>query len=221
MIRTVGLVKRYGDVVALDGLDLVVPKGTVLGLLGPNGAGKTTAIRILTTLLDPDEGTVEVAGIAEGTIDRIPDVVREAVLDRLQRNGFSRRCPCLYDESQGFRGYDSHDLGADDSDNAVGACVLCGGSGTYDPLPQLFELTDDKAAAAWVAEHLPKSAGPCDLGTGFPETGWFYNALGYNRVGKGLVRGVTVYNPEQMIGGVISWLEVADLFRPRAQSCLF
>ena len=63
MIRTAGLVKRYGKVVALDGLDLVVPKGTILGLLGPNGAGKTTAVRILTTLLDPDEGTVEVAGI--------------------------------------------------------------------------------------------------------------------------------------------------------------
>jgi ABC-2 type transport system ATP-binding protein len=63
MIRTSGLVKRYGKVVALDGLDLEVPKGTVLGLLGPNGAGKTTAIRILTTLLEPDEGTAEVAGL--------------------------------------------------------------------------------------------------------------------------------------------------------------
>src|SRR3990170_4881241 len=63
MIRTSGLVKRYGKVVALDGLDLVVPKGTVLGLLGPNGAGKTTAIRILTTLLEPDEGSAEVAGL--------------------------------------------------------------------------------------------------------------------------------------------------------------
>ncbi len=63
MIRTSGLVKRYGKVVALDGLDLEVPKGMVLGLLGPNGAGKTTAIRILTTLLEPDEGTAEVAGL--------------------------------------------------------------------------------------------------------------------------------------------------------------
>jgi ABC-2 type transport system ATP-binding protein len=63
MIRTKGLVKKYGDVVALDGLDLNVPQGTVLGLLGPNGAGKTTAVRILTTLLDPDEGEVEVAGL--------------------------------------------------------------------------------------------------------------------------------------------------------------
>jgi ABC-2 type transport system ATP-binding protein len=63
MIRMSGLVKRYGTVVALDGLDLVVPKGTVLGLLGPNGAGKTTAVRILTTLLEPDEGSIEVAGL--------------------------------------------------------------------------------------------------------------------------------------------------------------
>ncbi|CAN5630065.1 daunorubicin resistance protein DrrA family ABC transporter ATP-binding protein [soil metagenome] len=63
MIRTKGLVKKYGDVTALDGLDLNVPKGTVLGLLGPNGAGKTTAVRILTTLLNPDEGTAEVAGL--------------------------------------------------------------------------------------------------------------------------------------------------------------
>ena len=63
MIRTAGLVKRYGKVVALDGLDLEVPKGMVLGLLGPNGAGKTTAVRILTTLLEPDEGIVEVAGL--------------------------------------------------------------------------------------------------------------------------------------------------------------
>ena len=63
MIKTEGLVKRYGDVLALDGLDLVVPQGTVLGLLGPNGAGKTTAVRILTTLLVPDAGTATVAGI--------------------------------------------------------------------------------------------------------------------------------------------------------------
>lgn len=63
MIRTSGLIKRYGKVVALDGLDLTVPKGSVLGLLGPNGAGKTTAVRILTTLLEPDEGSAEVAGL--------------------------------------------------------------------------------------------------------------------------------------------------------------
>ncbi len=63
MIVASGVVKRYGDVVALDGLDLVVPEGTVLAVLGPNGAGKTTAVRILTTLLEPDAGNAQVAGI--------------------------------------------------------------------------------------------------------------------------------------------------------------
>ena len=58
-----GLVKHYGDVKALDGIDLTVPRGSVLCLLGPNGAGKTTAIRILATLLRPDSGTAAVAGI--------------------------------------------------------------------------------------------------------------------------------------------------------------
>jgi ABC-2 type transport system ATP-binding protein len=58
-----GLVKTYGSVRALDGLDLVVPEGSVLALLGPNGAGKTTAVRVLTTLLQPDAGRAEVAGI--------------------------------------------------------------------------------------------------------------------------------------------------------------
>ena len=63
VIRTEGIVKRYGDVTALDGLDLAVPRGSVLGLLGPNGAGKTTAVRILTTLLRPDAGSAQVAGV--------------------------------------------------------------------------------------------------------------------------------------------------------------
>ena len=64
-----GIQKSYGKTRALDGLDLSVEEGTVLGLLGPNGAGKTTAVRILTTLLAPDAGRAEVAGL---------DVVRQA-----------------------------------------------------------------------------------------------------------------------------------------------
>jgi ABC-2 type transport system ATP-binding protein len=61
-IETQGLRKSFGDVQALCGVDLRVPRGSVLGLLGPNGAGKTTTVRILTTLLRPDGGSAQVAG---------------------------------------------------------------------------------------------------------------------------------------------------------------
>ncbi|MBD0711712.1 MULTISPECIES: ATP-binding cassette domain-containing protein [unclassified Streptomyces] len=71
-----GLVKTFGDVRALDGVDLDVPEGTVLGLLGPNGAGKTTAVRVLTTLLRPDRGTAVVAGI---DVLARPDEVRRSI----------------------------------------------------------------------------------------------------------------------------------------------
>src|ERR1035441_3694616 len=58
-----GLVKSYGKVHAVAGVDLDARRGTVLGLLGPNGAGKTTVVRVLTTLLKPDAGTITVAGL--------------------------------------------------------------------------------------------------------------------------------------------------------------
>jgi oleandomycin transport system ATP-binding protein len=61
-IHAEGLVKHFGDTKALDGIDIAVPEGTVLGVLGPNGAGKTTAVRILATLLQPDAGTATIAG---------------------------------------------------------------------------------------------------------------------------------------------------------------
>ncbi len=66
-IEARGLEKRYGDSVALDGVDLAVATGSVCGLLGPNGAGKTTAVRILTTLSTMDRGTARVAGFDVGT----------------------------------------------------------------------------------------------------------------------------------------------------------
>jgi ABC-2 type transport system ATP-binding protein len=74
-IETLGLRKSYGDLEALCGVDLRVETGTVLGLLGPNGAGKTTAVRILTTLLPPTDGTARVAGL---------DVVEDAARLRSQ-----------------------------------------------------------------------------------------------------------------------------------------
>jgi ABC-2 type transport system ATP-binding protein len=61
-IEATGLVKRYGEKVALNGVDLDVPRGSVCGLLGPNGAGKTTAVRVLTTLTEADGGSATVAG---------------------------------------------------------------------------------------------------------------------------------------------------------------
>ncbi|MFB6484987.1 ATP-binding cassette domain-containing protein [Streptomyces virginiae] len=71
-----GLVKTFGDVRALDGVDLDVPEGTVLGLLGPNGAGKTTTVRVLTTLLRPDSGKAVVAGL---DVLKHPNEVRRAI----------------------------------------------------------------------------------------------------------------------------------------------
>jgi ABC-2 type transport system ATP-binding protein len=71
-----GLAKHYGKVTALDGVDLRVPAGTVLGLLGPNGAGKTTTVRILTTLLRPDAGHASVAG---HDVVREPGAVRKII----------------------------------------------------------------------------------------------------------------------------------------------
>lgn len=62
-IEVRGLVKRFGDVCALDGVDLTARQGQVLGLLGPNGAGKTTLVRVLATLLKPDAGTAHVLGL--------------------------------------------------------------------------------------------------------------------------------------------------------------
>ncbi len=75
-VRARGLTKTYGTTRALNGVDLDIPTGQVLGLLGPNGAGKTTVVRILTTLLRPDEGEATVAG---HDVLTEPDAVRQAI----------------------------------------------------------------------------------------------------------------------------------------------
>lgn len=69
IIAAEGLVRRFGDLIAVDGVDLAVQRGEVFGFLGPNGAGKSTTVRMLTTLLKPSDGTATVAGF---------DVVKQA-----------------------------------------------------------------------------------------------------------------------------------------------
>ncbi|HUZ77008.1 MAG TPA: ATP-binding cassette domain-containing protein [Chloroflexota bacterium] len=96
VIRASALVKTYGKVRALDGLDLSVPGGTILALLGPNGAGKTTAVRILTTLLEADSGTAEVAGI---DVRRDPHGVRRCI-------GLSGQFAAVDDYLTGFENLD-------------------------------------------------------------------------------------------------------------------
>jgi len=96
VIEAQGLVKRYGAVVALDGLDLTVPEGTVTGLLGPNGAGKTTAVRVFTTLVKPDAGAAKVAGL---------DVVADARKLRSQI-GLSGQYAAVDEDLTGFENLD-------------------------------------------------------------------------------------------------------------------
>jgi ABC-2 type transport system ATP-binding protein len=96
IIEANGLVKRFGSVVALDGLDLSAPEGTVTGLLGPNGAGKTTAVRVITTLLAPDAGSARVAGL---------DVVADA--RRVRRLiGLSGQYAAVDEDLTGFENLD-------------------------------------------------------------------------------------------------------------------
>jgi ABC-2 type transport system ATP-binding protein len=95
-IEVAGLRKRFGDVTALDGIDLTAPAGTILGLLGPNGAGKTTAVRIMTTLLEADEGTARVAGL---------DVVGDANLLR-SRIGLAGQYAAVDENLTGFENLD-------------------------------------------------------------------------------------------------------------------
>jgi ABC-2 type transport system ATP-binding protein len=81
VIEVVGLRKRYGDIVAVDGVSFDVQRGEVFGLLGPNGAGKTTTVEILEGLRRPDEGTVHVLGMSTA---HVPEQVKERIGVQLQ-----------------------------------------------------------------------------------------------------------------------------------------
>ena len=105
-VRTSGLRKLFGPLVAVEGLDLEVPRGQVFGLLGPNGSGKTTTIRMLCGLLEPTAGGAEVAGI---DVVRYPDRVRRRIGYMSQKFGLyedltSAENLRFYSELYGLRG---------------------------------------------------------------------------------------------------------------------
>src|ERR671916_506402 len=117
-IEAEGLQKAFGDVQALDGVDLSAPPGTILGLLGPNGAGKTTAVRILTTLLPPDGGSARVAGL---------DVVEDAVALR-SRIGLAGQYAAV---DENLTGYENLDM--------VGRLYQLGGAVSRERARELLE----------------------------------------------------------------------------------
>ncbi|MBN2337349.1 MAG: ABC transporter ATP-binding protein [Acidobacteria bacterium] len=84
IIRTRGLTRRFGELVAVDGLDLEVARGEIFGLVGPDGAGKTTTLRMLCGLMDPTEGSAEVAGF---DVAREPQAVKDRIGYMAQRFG--------------------------------------------------------------------------------------------------------------------------------------
>jgi ABC-2 type transport system ATP-binding protein len=102
VIRLAGLTKRYGKFTAVDGIDLEVPRGELVGLLGPNGAGKTTTLRMIAGILRPTSGTVLVGGVdiqqhpleAKARLGYIPD--RPFVYDKLTGGEFLRFAAALY-----------------------------------------------------------------------------------------------------------------------------
>src|SRR5687767_4965893 len=105
MIELTGLTKRYGSFTAVNGIDLVVPKGELFGFLGPNGAGKTTSLRMIAGILRPTAGTVRIAGIdivkdpvaAKTRLGFIPD--RPFIYEKLTGGEFLRFVAGLYDQT--------------------------------------------------------------------------------------------------------------------------
>ncbi|MDI6704384.1 MAG: ABC transporter ATP-binding protein [bacterium] len=91
MIKTIGLTKRFGDVLAVDDLSLDIPEGEIFGFLGPNGAGKTTTIKLLTGLLQPDKGQVFIGRY---------DIQKDYILAK-QLIGYVSDSPFLYDKLTG------------------------------------------------------------------------------------------------------------------------
>ncbi|HFB98852.1 MAG TPA: ABC transporter ATP-binding protein, partial [Bryobacterales bacterium] len=84
LIRATGLTKRFGELTAVDRLDIEVGAGEIFGLVGPDGAGKTTTLRMLCGLVDPDEGGAEIAGY---DVRRHPDQVKDSIGYMAQRFG--------------------------------------------------------------------------------------------------------------------------------------
>jgi ABC-2 type transport system ATP-binding protein len=115
-IEAVDLTKRFGEVVAVDGLDLSIPRGAVYGFLGPNGSGKTTTMRMLTTLTRPTEGTARIVGV---------DVSDRSEL--IEHIGYLPEEPPLFDEltaREQLRHVAAlHGIPADEADRRIGAAL--------------------------------------------------------------------------------------------------
>ncbi len=116
VLRCVGLIKRYGAVRAVDGLDLDVGPGECFGLLGPNGAGKTTTVEILEGLIPPDAGSVEVLG--RRWADRDPRALRERIGVQLQETQLSDKLTVL-ETVRLFRSFSRRGLPPDEAVDRV------------------------------------------------------------------------------------------------------
>ena len=118
MLQLNGIVKRYGDFEAVNGLDLTVPRGEIFGFLGPNGAGKTTTIRMVAGVLEPTEGSILISGYdlathpmeAKSRIGYIPD--RPYLYEKLSGGEFLRFVSGLWGKDGVHDRHDVRDDGA-------------------------------------------------------------------------------------------------------------